>query len=184
MGVPFARSTNMRLGLNRPVNTGSLKIPVAGNYGGQYETVDTNISEDYRPYDAQHMGITRPQNTRPVWLLPSKMASIFGTTLDNRLNGSHFVSMSPNAAAFDANKDRSFGYVPPYLRTSYKRYAKVTDGRTYKSSYTAEFPYRQNFARLQNPQYVTSPGKNFNQTKLTGQDALLLQMLRRRGYIQ
>lgn len=120
-------------------------------------------------FPEQYTDFQRPQNTIDV--------PPYGIALDNRR--SHYVGISPNAAAFG----KRFGYVPPYMRTNNYHYAKMTDGRTYKRTWSAEYPYRQVPKQVAAKLYVTSPGKNVNAPKLTGQDVLVIQALRKRGII-
>jgi hypothetical protein len=78
---------------------------------------------------------------------------------------------------------KRFGYVPSYMRTSRYTYARSTDGRTYKRTYSAEYPYRQVLKSVPAKQVVTSPGTNPNKAKTTGMDALVIQALKKQGIL-
>lgn len=103
----------------------------------------------------------------------------FHVPLDNQASGTHQVgSISPANCVYNSR----YGYPGPWQRTTQKRYAKVTDGRIDKSTWTGEVPWYQNLRRLYPQLVVTSPGKGtVNKPQLTAQDVLLLQILRARG---
>lgn len=92
---------------------------------------------------------------------------------------SHSAGFSPNGAAYG----KRWGYVGSWMRTDRYHYARLTDGRTYKQTYSAEFPYRQVAKTVLKKQYVTSPGTDPNKPKYTGMDALVLQALKKRGIL-